>query len=233
VALPLLEQYSTPATVFIATAWIDRREQFWWDRLSAILLSIDRLPSEVRLSIGGDELIFQRQAGDGDQARDRDRLDMSVWSRLVVATDQERREALDQLESLANPAIIRHPAGWPMTEDELRRLASSPLIEIGAHTMNHCQLPDLPPHAQFEEIVGSRRQCWELTGEYPSSFAYPFGAVDGVTQELVRSAGFDRACSTEDELVWAGGDMMRVPRVTVWNYTAREFSARLRMKWLP
>jgi peptidoglycan/xylan/chitin deacetylase (PgdA/CDA1 family) len=120
-----------------------------------------------------------------------------------------------------------------MTEDELRRLASSPLIEIGAHTMNHCQLPDLPPHAQFEEIVGSRRQCWELTGEYPSSFAYPFGAVDGVTQELVRSAGFDRACSTEDELVWAGGDMMRVPRVTVWNYTAREFSARLRMKWLP
>ena len=33
----------------------------------------------------------------------------------------------------------------PMTQAELRRLASSRLIEIGAHTTSHCSLPDLPP----------------------------------------------------------------------------------------
>jgi peptidoglycan/xylan/chitin deacetylase (PgdA/CDA1 family) len=233
VALPLLERYSAPATVFIATAWMDRGEPFWWDRLCAILLSIERLPSQVRLSVGGGEFIWQRQAADGSQTCDRDRLCLAVWSTLVVATDQERRAALDQLQSLADPGQGDDPAARPMTRDELRHLASSPLIEIGAHTMSHCRLPDLPPDAQLEEILGSRRQCRELTGELPSSFAYPFGALDTTTPQLVRSAGFERACSTQHELVWAGSDMMLLPRVAVPNYTAREFSARLRMEWLP
>src|SRR3954469_6240010 len=70
VALPLLERYGAPATVFIATAWTDRGEPFWWDRLSAILLSIERLPFEVRLLVGGGEFIWQRQAESGDHARD-------------------------------------------------------------------------------------------------------------------------------------------------------------------
>jgi peptidoglycan/xylan/chitin deacetylase (PgdA/CDA1 family) len=232
-ALPLLERYNAPATVFIVTASIGRSEPFWWDRLSTLLLSIERLPSEVRLPIAGEALIWQRQSNNGDQNRDRDQLHAAIWSRLVMATDPERRAALNQLESLANPTNKGDPAARPMTQDELRRLASSPLIEIGAHTMTHCRLPDLPPHAQLEEIVGSRRQCQELIGEFPSSFAYPYGALDGETPALVRSAGFERACTTESELVWAGKDMMLVPRVPVRNYTAREFSARLRRKWLP
>jgi peptidoglycan/xylan/chitin deacetylase (PgdA/CDA1 family) len=120
-----------------------------------------------------------------------------------------------------------------MMRDELRRLASSPLIEIGAHTMSHCWLSALSPDAQFEEILGSRRQCRDLTGEFPSSFAYPFGSLNAVTPELVRSAGFERACSTENDLVWAGSDMMLLPRVPVHNYPPREFAARLRIEWLP
>ena len=233
VGLPLLERYSAPATVFIPTALIGRGEPFWSDRLSAILQSIEPLPSEVRLRIAGEAFIWQRRADDGDRARDRDRLNLAMWSRLVVATDHERRAALEQLESLANPANQGDPAARPMTRDELCRLASSPLIEIGTHTMTHCRLPDLPPHAQFEEIDGSRRQCREFTGAFPTSFAYPFGSLDGVTPDLVRSAGFERACTTEDELLWAGSDMMLVPRVAVRNFTARHFTAHLRMKWLP
>jgi peptidoglycan/xylan/chitin deacetylase (PgdA/CDA1 family) len=230
-ALPLLEKYGAPATVFISTAWTDRTEPFWWDRLSAILQSIERVPSEVRLPMEAEEFVWQRRADDGGHARDRKQLLLAVWPRLMTATDHDRRAALDQLERLANSAK-KVDAGRPMTQDELRRLASSSLIEIGAHTMTHCRLPDLPPEAQFEEIVGSRRQCQELVGEIPSSFAYPFGAFNVVTPELVRSAGFERACSTENELCWAGSDTMLVPRVFVWNHTARQFSAFMRMQRL-
>ena len=231
-ALPLLEKYGAPATVFISTAWIGRGEPFWWDRLSAILQSIERMPSEVRLQIGDEEFSWQRPADHGDHARDRKQLLLAVWSRLMTATDHDRRAALDQLERLANPAPTDDTAGRPMTQDELRRLASSPLIEIGAHTMTHCRLSELPTDAQFAEILGSRRQCEELVGEIPSSFAYPFGAFNAVTPELVRSAGFERACSTENELCWAGSDTMLVPRVFVWNHTARQFSAFMRMQRL-
>jgi peptidoglycan/xylan/chitin deacetylase (PgdA/CDA1 family) len=231
-ALPILERYSAPATVFVATAWIDRGGPFWWDRLSAIVQSIEPLPSSIRLPVAGEEFIWQRDTDDGDSAGDRDRFHVALWSRLIMVADDERRAALEQLEALANSVNGGDPVGMPMTQDELRCLASSPLIEIGAHTMTHCRLSDLPPDAQFEEIDGSRRQCREFIGEFPSSFAYPFGALDGTTPELVRSAGFERACSSKNELVWAGGDMMLVPRVSVRNHTAREFSKRMRMRWL-
>jgi peptidoglycan/xylan/chitin deacetylase (PgdA/CDA1 family) len=231
-ALPLLEKYGVPATVFISTAWIGRGEPFWWDRLSAIMQAVERLPSEVRLRIGNDEFIWRREADDNNHIRDRKQLLLAVRTRLMTATDHEHRAALDELERLANPVSMVDTAARPMTQDELRRLASSPLIEIGAHTMTHCQLPDLTAEAQFEEIVGSRRQCRELVGEFPSSFAYPFGAFNATTAELTRSAGFERACSTENELVWAGIDMMLVPRVFPWNHSGRQFSAVMAMQRL-
>jgi len=232
-ALPLLERYSAPATVFVATAWTDRGEPFWWDRLLGIVRSMEPLPSEVRLPIAGEEFVWRLPTDSVGFARDRDRLHVALWSRLASVTDRDRSTAMNLLETLAIPANSHDADGMPMTRDELRRLASSPLIEIGAHTMSHCRLPDLPPEVQFEEIAGSRQQCREIVGEFPSSFAYPFGDVDTVTPELVRSAGFERACSSEEELVWEGSDAMLMPRVPVLNYTSREFVMRLRMKWLP
>jgi len=232
VALPLLERYGLPATVFLATGWIDRPDPFWWDRLSEVVLSIQRLPSEVRLLVGDEELIWHRNRA-GDDGRERDQLNLAVWSRLVAASDEKRAVALSQLQGYADCETRMDPATRPMTADEVRSLASSPLIEIGAHTMSHCSLHDLQPDEQFEEILGSRRQCRELTGEFPSSFAYPFGSLDAGTPELVRSAGFERACSTENDIVWDGGDKMLLPRVWVRDYSIREFSARFRLVWLP
>jgi peptidoglycan/xylan/chitin deacetylase (PgdA/CDA1 family) len=232
VALPLLERYSAPATVFITSAWIGRGESFWWDRLSTILSSIDRMPCEVRLPVGRREFIWQRGTDNGDLARDRRRLLWAVWSMLLDTSDEERRGALDDLAGLSDGGRGEDPAARPMNPDELRRLASSPLIEIGAHTMSHPRLAGLPRDVQLEEIAGSRQQCRDLTGEFPSSFAYPFGALDAVTPKLVRSAGFERACSTESDLVWASSDMMLLPRFTVRNYSGRMFSARLRMESL-
>jgi peptidoglycan/xylan/chitin deacetylase (PgdA/CDA1 family) len=233
VALPFLERYNAPATVFIATAWVDRGEPFWWDRLSEVVRSIERVPAMVRLLVGDEEFVWKRKEKDRDRGRERDQLHLAVWSRLILSTDEERRVALDQLKDYADGEPKVESAARPMTREELRRLASSPLVEIGGHTMSHCSLPELPPDAQLEEILGSRRQCHELTGRYPSSFAYPFGSFDAGTPELVRSAGFERACSTQNDLVWGGSDKMLLPRIAVRNYSSREFLARLRIAWLP
>ena len=99
--------------------------------------------------------------------------------------------------------------------------------------MTHCSLPKVPPEVQLEEILGSRRQCRELTGQLPSSFAYPFGDFDAATSDAVRAAGFEAAYKTESELTWDGADDMRLPRIQVPNFSGREFSTRLRWKWMP
>jgi peptidoglycan/xylan/chitin deacetylase (PgdA/CDA1 family) len=214
-ALPLLERYDVPATVFIATGWIDRGEPYWWDRLSAIVMAINPLPPTISLPVGDEEFRWQSNGKRGKHRRDRDQFHYGLWSRMVATIDDVREAALNELQNYANDEAEVDPGARPMTREELRRLASSPLIEIGAHTMNHCSLPDLSPNAQLDEILGSRRQCRDFTGQVPSSFAYPFGRLDAETPGAVRSAGFGRACSTKPELVWADTDDMLMPRIQV------------------
>lgn len=230
-ALPLLERYSAPATVFVVSGLIGQDEPFWWDRLSEVVRSIKRMPPKVVLQVDDEEFTWKPERD--NTGENRDELNRSVRSRLLVATDEGRRMALEQLMTYADKDPGVDPGSRPMTRDELRRLASSPLVEIGSHTKSHPSLPDLPKEAQFDEIAGSRQQCQEITGQFPSSFAYPYGGLDAGTPELVRSAGFERACSCENDLVWEGSETMLLPRIMVTNYTTAEFCMRLHMEWLP
>lgn len=63
----------------------------------------------------------------------------------------------------------------PLTVDELRRLAASPLIEIGSHTMTHPILANAPAERQREEMAESRRVLTGWLGTAPRLFAYPSG----------------------------------------------------------
>jgi peptidoglycan/xylan/chitin deacetylase (PgdA/CDA1 family) len=232
-ALPLLEKYSMPATVFIASAWIDAGRQFWWDRLSAQILGLDRVPRSLNLSLGSRNFDWKLETADTDGHAARNQVHEALWSALLMATDEEREQVFEQLAALAGRAAVADADTRPMTAAELRRLAASPLIEIGAHTMTHCSLPDLPPTVQLAEIAGSREQCRDLLGEYPSSFAYPFGGFDDGTPGLVGAAGFDRACSSQNDLMWEGGDSQLLPRIQVRDYAARTFALRFAWEWLP
>ena len=63
----------------------------------------------------------------------------------------------------------------PLSVEELRRLAASPLIEIGAHTMTHPILAHAPLDRQREEIEQSQRVLAGWVGTAPRLFAYPNG----------------------------------------------------------
>lgn len=66
----------------------------------------------------------------------------------------------------------------PLTVDELRALAAHPLIEIGAHTVDHPILAMAPPEVQEREIAGSRDTLALWLGAAPALFAYPNGRPD-------------------------------------------------------
>jgi peptidoglycan/xylan/chitin deacetylase (PgdA/CDA1 family) len=119
----------------------------------------------------------------------------------------------------------------PMTVQELREFSSSPLISIGAHSRSHCYLPALDASEQRREIVQSRAECEALTGKAPTSFAYPYGGVSMDAARLVAESGFSLAVTTDTDLVWAGADPRRLPRLTVGNWDAEDFERRLR-RWV-
>ncbi len=79
---------------------------------------------------------------------------------------------------------------------QVKELAKSPLVEIGAHTMNHAWLKGIPKEAAKHEISESRKALQDMVALPVNSFAYPYGALDQQAINIVREAGFTNAVST-------------------------------------
>ncbi|WP_437586701.1 polysaccharide deacetylase family protein [Sorangium sp. So ce1000] len=78
-----------------------------------------------------------------------------------------------------------------LTVAALRALAADG-HEIGGHTVDHVRLPGLPASEQRQQICEDRRALLAL-GFAVSDFAYPWGAHDSVSAEMVRSCSYDSA----------------------------------------
>jgi len=83
-----------------------------------------------------------------------------------------------------------------MSTFQIKEIARSPFIEIGAHTMNHIWLKDIKKETAQYEIVQSRKILQEMLGAPINSFAYPYGALDRQTMNIVKDAGYTNAVST-------------------------------------
>lgn len=82
-----------------------------------------------------------------------------------------------------------------VTLKELKEIADSGLVEVGAHTLDHVYLKGMSKQAQEKEIIQSKRELEEMLGIQIRTFAYPFGAFDDTSIEVVKEAGFAAAVS--------------------------------------
>ncbi|PIR50059.1 hypothetical protein COU79_01500 [Candidatus Peregrinibacteria bacterium CG10_big_fil_rev_8_21_14_0_10_54_7] len=69
--------------------------------------------------------------------------------------------------------------------------------EIGAHTMTHPNLTQIPMGDAMRELTESKRWVEEQSGSPCTMFCYPFGSTNAGIEQLVRKAGFIGARTTE------------------------------------
>ncbi len=186
-ALPLLEAAGVPATVFALAS--GRGEEFWWDRLARLL------------------------SGLGENGPRRAARLRREHRRLAPLPPDARADAIGRLGR--SPQAGTGPEHRALTVEELRALADSPLVEVGAHTHTH------PPL----DAVDARRRAWEIAdggaalaarlGRPVWAFSYPHGAVSRAAVREVRAAGYACACGTHADVVWRRSDPHRLPRLWV------------------
>jgi peptidoglycan/xylan/chitin deacetylase (PgdA/CDA1 family) len=76
----------------------------------------------------------------------------------------------------------------PLTEAELREMASSPWIEVGNHTLDHAVLPLYPPAEAEAQVAGAQDWLGDVLGSPPFFIAYPNGnADDGLVEMALRN----------------------------------------------
>ncbi len=84
-----------------------------------------------------------------------------------------------------------------MTTEQVKEIAQSGLVEIGAHTVHHLNLKSLPLEHAKKEIEQSKEDLEQLLGIKVVSFAYPYGGFNEHLAELVKNAGFTTGVTTK------------------------------------
>jgi peptidoglycan/xylan/chitin deacetylase (PgdA/CDA1 family) len=223
-AAPILEQYAAPATVFVTTGYLDGRREFWWDDLVRLVMESRSDPSAWSLSIDGKRTTWP-------EGSPREKVCAGIHDALRSLGALERDNILDAAASQAGiPRTVR-PGHRPLAAEEIRLLARSGLVDIGAHTINHLWLAAHPPAEQERELSGAKRDLEDILGFPVRSLAYPYGKRDSVgraTLSIARAAGYQLACANVRGQVFTGVDPLWLPRMTPGNVDGEEFRARMR-----
>jgi len=228
-ALPILEEVGVPATFFVSSATVGTTDEFWWDELERRILAGSNFPGSFALAERGSARSWPTVSAAGRQ-----RLYHDLVALLTGADLARRAGILAQLRAWRAGSPEPGDANRALSLDELRRLAASPWVGIGAHTVHHLQLSALSDEAQREEIGRSKRELEGWLGREVTTFSYPFGRrchYSGESVKLCRELGFRKAASNFPGQAHRWSDPYQVPRHLVRNWPVDEFAARLEGFW--
>jgi peptidoglycan/xylan/chitin deacetylase (PgdA/CDA1 family) len=237
-AKPSLAKAALPATVFLATGFLNQLDDFWWDELARLIL-LGAEPTDLEVTVRDKTMRFDLDDNRSNQSRGwrawhegprtlRQEAYLTIWRSLRDLRPEERDTAMAQIRSGLAQRSTGTGSGRPMTSAEVRALVSDGLIAIGAHTVTHPVLTELPALARGREITDSRITCGTLCGSEVHTFAYPFGSINAAVRADVVKAGFTCACSTKDGPAVSGTDIYALPRKHVFDVDGDAFERSLR-----
>lgn len=216
-ALPLLEAYGVPATLYVSTQRIEDGGLFWWDQI-ALALQQSRV-TELDLSSLG--LALYRFADAPPRQR---------WGDIENMLSAIKRDAYTDRETIAKriaEKLLPSPELSPgefatLTIDELRELAASELITIGSHTHSHDLLTRLALEEARKNIQRAIDSLESWLGTDVRHFAFPGGDHNAELVEVLRSLRVDTAVTIVEGRAGPETDPMQIPRLGMGGYDAPE-----------
>lgn len=172
-ALPLLAEAGMPATVFLATRAITAARCFWWD------VAYRELRAGGALHAGIERRIRALKA----EHRTSDGIERWLVGRYGEAAFAPVGEA-----------------DRPLTPAEVGRLAATPGVALGNHTLGHDYLPQLDGPAVRRSIAACQADVVAMGGRAPIAIAYPNGDYDDAVIAEARAAGMRVGITSEPGL---------------------------------
>jgi len=103
-----------------------------------------------------------------------------------------------------------------LSDEDIKTLLKSGLIEIGAHTLNHKNFSKISQKEKKEEIVKSKEILEQKFNIECKTFSYPFGIYEKGDEKLVKDAGFTGAVTTEVRRADLNkDDLFLLPRINI------------------
>lgn len=83
-----------------------------------------------------------------------------------------------------------------LSNEQVKIMLESGLIEISSHTLDHVNLPKLPKEEKFKQIKESKEKIEHIFSIKCNSFAYPFGFFDKDSVKIVEEVAYSNATTT-------------------------------------
>lgn len=83
-----------------------------------------------------------------------------------------------------------------LSDEQVKIMLESGLIEIGSHTLDHVNLPKISNEEKVKQIRESREKIEDIFNIKCSSFAYPFGFFDKDSVKIVEEVFYSNATTT-------------------------------------
>lgn len=241
-AKPLLEKSRMRATVFVTTDGVGPRGRYWWDELAWLVPAVARRQPTLRVEVGRVWHEWRlNESGDApQQARAMrkwrawetpitrcQRVYVALWQLLRSSTRAQIEDLLGQLRKIVGDADEGGTIFSILSKDELRSLAATDAVEIGAHGMTHVSLRDISPDLCRREIEQAKLTLEEQIDAPIRAFAYPFGEWSDTAVAVLREAGFLCACTTHQGVTRRSSDAFKLPRFHVHDWDGHEFERAL------
>ena len=240
-ALPVLERYEIPATIFVIGNAVGRTREFWWDGLQRAVPSGEPLPDRLDFPFGKGRRTFTLNERPGDSATNarwradsgeittsRQALFRALWDAIVVLEPTEQDDAIDHVLAWGGRTATTPTARVALDAEQFAQLADHPLITLGSHTLDHVSLTDLPADRQHAQISAGHRKIEELSGRPITRFSYPYGRFDDTARAAVRELGIDVACTSVPMPAIGSDDPCALPRVQATEMDGDQFTRWLR-----
>jgi len=209
-AYPILKKHHIPATIFLATDYINNGKLFWFDQVKYIIHHTTT--SELNLGDFGSYPL--------STSSDRLHLSHNIVQILKTLPDKKKNLVIEKLLSVSN-VDIPPDLGRSLTLSwsEVREMGNNG-IAFGAHTVSHPILTMLPPEQAKWEIIQSKKDIEKHLQQRVTAFAYPNGLLKDFNSHianLVKESGFACAVTAIPLLITHKANPYKLGRVMCQN----------------
>jgi peptidoglycan/xylan/chitin deacetylase (PgdA/CDA1 family) len=191
VARPLLLKHGVPCTFFVIRDMVDNRALMYRNQVALCLSRLDRSGADAAADLDAVAAHCGRRFATKPALR-----------RWVEGLGFGERATIDRLcgaLAIDVDAYLRRSRPY-MSAEEIRRLHAEGFA-IGAHSLDHPPLGQLPWREAREQIVASWAHVRALTGRERVPFAFPFNGLDVPRHRLAglrEEAGIDLLYDTNN-----------------------------------
>jgi peptidoglycan/xylan/chitin deacetylase (PgdA/CDA1 family) len=168
IAAPILKRYSTPATFYITTEFIQNNHCSWTDLIEYAAEKVDNIKLNHGLLSTNSPIRSVKE-----------KIDFLDQARLVIKynsnVDPYEFAKLIRKQNGVKHFDIDPELDQKLTPKEVRELSNEPLFTVGGHSHTHRILSFLPPDELEKEVFTSINLLNDWTNKKINHYSYPEG----------------------------------------------------------